>query len=147
MGSYLLFSISARIYAIPLESVEEVVKVDRYTEIPGMPIFVRGFFNLRGNIYTMIELDELIVKENIDADFNHIIVLKTPNQEVDKVAIVAETIRNVVELEPENFKNVPEAEDEAFKKFIEFMYVDSKESFNVLNVENILDLKEGLDDK
>ncbi len=142
MGSYLFIDISNRTFAIELEKVDEVLKVENFSIIPGSPNYVRGFLNLRGTIVTMIEMDSLIEKEESNKEFNHLVVLHTRDSEEDKVAIVAHRIMDVYNLDSEHIQEVPEAEDESFKKFVEKMYVDDQKSAYIIDINNVMDLKE-----
>lgn len=142
MASYLFIDISGRTFAVELEKVDEVVKVEHFSQIPGSPDYVRGFFNLRGTIVTMVEMDSLIEKERIEGDFEHLVVLHTRNSDEDKVAIVAHQIKDVYDLESEYIQDIPDAEDESFKAYVEKMYVDDERSAYIINIGSVMDLKE-----
>jgi len=142
MESYLFIDISDRTYAVELSKVDEVVKIEHFSKIPGSPNYVRGFFNLRGTIVTMIEMDSLIDKDKEVSDFDHLVVLHTRNNDEDKVAIVAHQIKDVYNLESEHIQDVPDAEEEAFKTFVKHMYVDNERSAYIIDIDNVLDLKE-----
>lgn len=43
-------------FAVPILSVQEIVKPIEYTRVPGTPDYVLGVFNLRGNVFPIINL-------------------------------------------------------------------------------------------
>ncbi len=43
-------------YAIPILSIQEIIKPIEYTRIPRTPAYVLGAFNLRGNVIPLIDL-------------------------------------------------------------------------------------------
>ncbi|HHD77364.1 MAG TPA: chemotaxis protein CheW [Campylobacteraceae bacterium] len=43
-------------YAIPILSIQEIIKPIEYTRIPRTPSYVLGAFNLRGNVIPLIDL-------------------------------------------------------------------------------------------
>lgn len=43
-------------FAVPILSVRDIVKPIEYTRVPGTPDYVSGVFNLRGNVFPLINL-------------------------------------------------------------------------------------------
>ncbi len=50
------FLIGSEEFAVPILSVQEIVKPIEYTRVPGTPDYVLGVFNLRGNVFPLIDL-------------------------------------------------------------------------------------------
>ena len=50
------FIIGSEEYAVPILNVVEIVKPIEYTRVPGTPPYVLGVFNMRGNVYPLINL-------------------------------------------------------------------------------------------
>jgi purine-binding chemotaxis protein CheW len=55
-GKYLTFNLGEEIYAIDIRSVTEIVGMQKITEVPESPAFVRGIMNLRGKIIPLIDM-------------------------------------------------------------------------------------------
>ena len=53
---WVIFLLQAQRYAVPSRFVREMTIIDNPTRIPNVPDFVRGVFNLRGNILPVIDL-------------------------------------------------------------------------------------------
>ncbi len=43
-------------YAVPILSIQEIIKPIEYTRVPSIPEYVLGVFNLRGNVIPLIDL-------------------------------------------------------------------------------------------
>lgn len=43
-------------FAVPILNVKEIVKPTDFTRVPGTPPYVLGVFNMRGNVYPLINL-------------------------------------------------------------------------------------------
>ncbi len=43
-------------FAVPILNVKEIVKPTEYTRVPSTPPYVMGVFNMRGNVYPLINL-------------------------------------------------------------------------------------------
>ncbi|MDP2902422.1 MAG: chemotaxis protein CheW, partial [Methylovulum sp.] len=55
-GQYLTFTLGDEIYALGILNIKEIINYGYLTEVPMMPIFVRGFINLRGSVVPVIDL-------------------------------------------------------------------------------------------
>jgi purine-binding chemotaxis protein CheW len=50
------FSLGGKDYGVDIMSVKEIAKADKFTFVPNAPSFVRGVYNLRGDIIPIIDL-------------------------------------------------------------------------------------------
>jgi purine-binding chemotaxis protein CheW len=50
------FSLGGRDYGVDIMNVKEIAKADKFTFVPNAPSFVRGVYNLRGDIIPIIDL-------------------------------------------------------------------------------------------
>ena len=50
------FLIGEEEYAVPILGIQEIIKPLEYTRVPGVPDYVLGVFNLRGNVIPLIDL-------------------------------------------------------------------------------------------
>jgi purine-binding chemotaxis protein CheW len=50
------FIVGEEEYAIPILSIQEIIKPIEYTRVPSTPAYVLGAFNLRGNVIPLIDL-------------------------------------------------------------------------------------------
>jgi len=56
MKQFLSFCLNAGIYAIPIESVESVVQVEEFIDLPKTSPYVKGLLNLRGEAVIVVDL-------------------------------------------------------------------------------------------
>lgn len=52
---YLTFYIDGAVYGVSLENVIEIIGVEKITEVPGIPRYIKGIINLRGKIAPVID--------------------------------------------------------------------------------------------
>lgn len=50
------FIVGSEEFAVPILSIQEIIKPLEYTRVPGTPAYVLGVFNLRGNVIPLINL-------------------------------------------------------------------------------------------
>jgi purine-binding chemotaxis protein CheW len=55
-GKYLTFALGAEEYGLPVLKVREIIKVMDITQVPQVPVHVRGVINLRGKVIPVIDL-------------------------------------------------------------------------------------------
>ncbi len=55
-GQFLTFRSRGERFALPVETIREIIEFGSITRIPAMPGFIRGVINLRGNVVPVIDL-------------------------------------------------------------------------------------------
>ncbi|MBN2887372.1 MAG: chemotaxis protein CheW, partial [Chromatiaceae bacterium] len=54
-SSYVTFSLADETYAIDVLQVQEVLKLTEIAPVPGVPDYILGIINLRGDVVTVID--------------------------------------------------------------------------------------------
>ncbi len=67
-GKYLTFVLGNESYGIGIEYVTEIIGILPITEVPELPIFIRGIMNLRGRIIPVMDMRLRFKKEFVDYD-------------------------------------------------------------------------------
>jgi purine-binding chemotaxis protein CheW len=62
----ILFMLGHSLYAIPIEKVSEINKIEEITILPKAPKFIEGVINLRGNVVPVIDLRKRFGMEQIE---------------------------------------------------------------------------------
>lgn len=62
-GKYLTFSLGKEEYGIEIKHVTEIVGLEKITEVPELPAYVKGIINLRGEIIPVIDVRLRFKKE------------------------------------------------------------------------------------
>jgi purine-binding chemotaxis protein CheW len=53
---YLTFDVAGEIYAVKIQSVTTIVGVQHISEIPDLPVYVKGVMNLRGKVIPVMDV-------------------------------------------------------------------------------------------
>ena len=106
---YLIFSIGDERYGIPIRYVIEIIGIEEITQVPELPIYVKGIINLRGKIIPVMDVRLRFKKEEKEYDDRTcIIVIEIENVLfgliVDQVKEVA-SINEVNIAPPPNISN------------------------------------------
>ncbi len=89
----ILFSLGKGYYAIPIENVFEIKKIQEITVVPKSPKYIEGVINLRGNVVPIINLRKRFGMELVEfSKKNKIIIVEVGKRQfgliVDAVAEV-----------------------------------------------------------
>ncbi|CBG39638.1 chemotaxis protein CheW [Helicobacter mustelae] len=97
-------------FAIPILNVIEIVKPIEYTRVPGTPNYVLGVFNLRGNVFPLINLRLKFGLSAIaqDKDTRYLVI-----KHEDKTAgFVIDKLTEAIRLKHSEIDSIPESFDE-----------------------------------
>jgi purine-binding chemotaxis protein CheW len=90
---YIEFAIDKEHYAIRIEDIHEIIKLQDITQIPNVTSYVKGVINLRGKIVPIISLRSLFQLQEIEQTrYARIIVV---NHLEDTVGIIVDRVNKV----------------------------------------------------
>lgn len=106
-----IFSLQDKCYGIPSEVVEEITGAVEWTQVPQTPDWIMGLINLRGNVISLIHLENFlnfdrkdIRQENIC--YNNTVIIKNGKEKtafaVDKVQEVIDIDESLIQLASES---------------------------------------------
>ncbi|EQA43362.1 CheW-like protein [Leptospira broomii serovar Hurstbridge str. 5399] len=137
---FLSFFLGREIYGIPLAECKEVDHNKKILRIPCAPPYIEGIVNLRGDVVTILNLQNLFGKKsNPDKDKYSIIRLKGKKQ---AFAILADEVSDIIEVSEKNFEPCPSHLDERESRYIRNVAVFKGETLIVLNHEELLHLED-----
>ncbi len=131
-NKYISFNLNNDSYCIALDYVKEVLKDTSITNVPGIPNFIEGIMNLRGDYITVINLKNFL---DLDSTVNYekkpVIIVKYNEL---KLAFLIDKINELFEFQDDGVDN---SGDGYFSK--EFIYNETL--YTILNVEKIMEDK------
>lgn len=104
------FLVGSEEFAVPILDIQTIEKPIEYTRVPGTPAYVLGVFNLRGNVYPLIDLRAKfglpMIKQNKDTRY---IVIKH-NDEV--AGFVIDKLTEAIKIDESDIEPTPETLNE-----------------------------------
>lgn len=88
---YIEFGIEGDQYAIRIQDIHEIIKMQDITQIPNVKSYVKGVINLRGQIVPVISLRKLIE----DKEYSKATRIVVVNNREDTVGIVVDRVNKV----------------------------------------------------
>ncbi|MBN2233030.1 MAG: chemotaxis protein CheW [Deltaproteobacteria bacterium] len=143
-STYLTFTLGDEDYALEIGKVREVLDYTTITKVPRMPAFLRGVINLRGNVLPVIDLrlklgmpaaertvDTCIVTVVIDID-----------DEETQLGALTDSVKEVVELDPEQISPPPKIGTSIRNDFIIGMGHQDERFIIILDIDKVLSTDE-----
>jgi purine-binding chemotaxis protein CheW len=90
---YIEFAIESEQYAIRIQDIHEIIKIQDITQIPNVKPYVKGVINLRGKIVPVISLRNLFDLEEKEESKNTRIVVV--HHQEDTVGIIVDSVNKV----------------------------------------------------
>ncbi len=110
-GQYLVFVVGGSEYAVPIVRVREILQYGgvQVTRVPGVPPCFRGVMNLRGTVVPVVDLSvKLGLPESAPTRWSCVVLVDAQlGGETVPLAIVADQVSQVLELEPSEIEPVP----------------------------------------
>ena len=107
-NKYLLFNIGEEVYGIGIIHVTEIIEMQKITDVPDMPAYIKGVINLRGRVIPVMNLRLRFGMEEKSYDDRTCIIIVNMGETsmgliVDTVAEVHDILETNIE-PPPNFK-------------------------------------------
>ena len=102
---YLIFSIGREYYGIDIKYVTEIIGIEPITEVPELPVYIKGVINLRGKIIPVMDVRAKFKKEEKEYDDRTcIIVVEMGNI---CIGLIIDTVLEVVNIEESSISPLP----------------------------------------
>jgi len=138
----LVLELSSELYAIESAFIKEVLPLKEYTPVPGVPPFIKGIFNYRGKLLTLIDTSSLFklgAKSAQKGKYN--IIITTGNV---LTGFMADSIKGVRNLREDEIREKPAVMSGTLSQYLKWI---TKDQLPILDVEKIMKSSEFLVDE
>jgi len=106
---YLTFKLDEEIFALDVAKVREILEFTSITKVPQTPEFMRGVINLRGSVVPVIDMRLKFGMSATEQTINTCIIVVEVRMEDETIVLgaLADSVQEVVELEPEQIEAAP----------------------------------------
>lgn len=102
---YLIFHLAGEDYGVDIAYVTEIIGIQKITEVPDMPRFVKGVINLRGQVIPVMDVRErfgFALKE-----YNERTCIIVVDMKDMAVGLVVDQVQEVLDIPEENIEPPP----------------------------------------
>ncbi len=141
---YLTFQLAEETFAVNVAKVREILDFISITKVPRTPDFMRGVINLRGSVVPVVDMKLKFGMEETEKTVDTcIIVLEvTIDGETTIVGALADSVEEVVELEPGQIEPPPRIGMKLDTDFISGMGKLGEEFVIILDTDRIFTFEE-----
>jgi len=133
---FLTFGLGDREYGVEIRHVTEIIAIQKITEVPDMPPFVKGVINLRGYVIPVIDMRlRFQLPEQVYNERTCVVVV---NMNDTMVGLVVDTVEDVLSIPAEDISPPPEVLRGVSSRYIEGMGKVDDDVKIILNVERLL---------
>ena len=141
---YLSFKLDEEEFALDISKVREVLDFTKITKVPQTPAFMKGVINLRGAVVPVVDLDRKFGIKDTEKTVNTRIIIGEVSIEGDEtvLGVLADSVHEVMELEPESIEPAPKIGTRLNTDFIKGMGKRDDEFVMILDIDKVFSAEE-----
>jgi len=141
---YLTFKLGDEVFATDVAKVREVLDLTTITKIPRTPDFMSGVINLRGNVVPVVDLRLCFEMSKTEKTVNTCIVVVEIllDGESTVIGALADSVEEVIDLEPEQIEPAPRIGTQIRTDFIKGMGKRESQFIVILDMDRVFSAEE-----
>jgi len=135
-AQYCTFTLDSLYFGVDVLKVQEVIRYQEMTRIPGAPAVVSGLINLRGQLVTALDLRQrLQLQVRPDGQLPMNVVVRT---EEGATSLLVDEIGDVIELDDSTHERPPETIDAITREVVRGVHKLEGRLLLVLDIERLI---------
>lgn len=141
---YLSFKLDKEEFALDISKVREVLDFTKITRVPQTPGFMRGVINLRGSVVPVVDLNMKFGMDETKKTVNTRVIIGEIDVDGEDtiLGVLADSVHEVIELEPENIEPAPKIGTKLNTEFLRGMGKREEEFIMILNIDMVFSADE-----
>jgi purine-binding chemotaxis protein CheW len=141
LNQYLTFTLGDELFAIDISSVREILDDKKITKVPRTPPYMRGVLNLRGHAVPVVDLRLKFGMSATAMTVNTCVIITEIALDNEHVVIgaLADSVQEVVEIEPGQIDPPPRMGTAINAKFIHGMGKRNERFIMILNIDQVFE--------
>ena len=143
-NQYLTFRLDEEIFALEIGKVREVLDFTAVTKVPRTPEFMRGVINLRGSVVPVVDMRLKFGMPRTDKTVNTCIIIVeiVLDKETTILGALADSVQEVLELEPDQIEPAPRIGTRLNTEFIQGMGKREEQFIILLDIDRVFSSEE-----
>jgi len=143
---YLAFKLGDEVYAVDVAKVREILDFPPITKIPRTPDYMRGVINLRGSVVPVVDMRLKFGMSMTEKSVNTCIVVVEAllDNELTTIGALADSVQEVIELEPSNIEPPPKIGSRVKVEFLKGMEKIGESFLMILDIDKVFSSSEML---
>ncbi len=143
-NQYLTFKLEDEVFGLAIGKVREVLDFTTITKVPRTPEYMRGVINLRGSVVPVVDLRLKFGLAQTEKTVNTCIIIVEISMEgeITVLGALADSVQEVVELEPEQIEPAPKIGTKLNTEFIKGMGKREDQFIILLDIDKVFSNEE-----
>ena len=136
---YLTFKLDDEVFALGIDKVREVLDYTSITKVPHTPEFMRGVINLRGGVVPVIDMRLKFGLPRTEQTVNTCIIIVEVEVEGETTILgaLADSVQEVLDLEPQQIEPAPKIGTKLRTEFIRGMGRRDERFIIILDIDKV----------
>lgn len=138
-AQYLTFKLREEVFALEITRVKEVLEYTSVTKVPRTPDFMTGVINLRGNVVPVIDLNLKLGMPQTERTIDTCIIIVEILESGETLVLgaLADSVQEVIEIEPENIEPAPKIGTSLNIEFLKGMGKKDDHFMMILDIDKV----------
>lgn len=143
-NQYLTFKLEEEVFGLAVGKVREVLDFTTVTRVPQTPPYMRGVINLRGSVVPVIDLNLKFGMKKTEKTVNTCIIVTEIEMDGETTVLgaLADSVQEVVELEPDQIEPAPQIGTKLNTEFIKGMGKRDEVFIILLDIDRVFSYEE-----
>ena len=144
LTQFLTFKLGEEVFAIDVSQAQEVLEVTNITKVPKTPNFMPGVINVRGSVVPIVDMRLKFGMEKAERTIDTCIVVMEVSLGKETVVLgaMADSVQEVIELEPEQIEPPPQIGTKLKTEFIKGMGKRDDHFIIILDIDRVFSEEE-----
>ncbi len=136
---YLTFKLDDEVFALDITKVREVLDFTTVTKVPRTPEFMRGVINLRGSVVPVVDLRLKFAMSKTEKTVNTCVIIAevTVDNETTVLGVLADSVQEVMDLEPDHIEPAAQIGNARYTEFIKGMGKHNERFIIILDIDKV----------
>lgn len=141
---YLTFKLGEEIFALDISKVREVLDFASITKVPRTPEYMRGVINLRGTVVPVVDMRLKFGMSKTEKTVNTCIIIVEVTLDGDTAVLgaLADSVQEVIDLEPDHIEPSPRIGTRMRTEFIKGMGKRDDRFLIILDIDKVFSVDE-----
>jgi purine-binding chemotaxis protein CheW len=141
---YLTFKLEDEIFALDISKVREVLEYTTVTKVPRTPDFMCGVINLRGGVVPVVNMRLKFGMPDAEKTVNTCIIIVEVNLDGETTVLgaLADSVQEVMDLEPDQIEPAPKIGTRLNTDFIKGMGKHDNKFIMILDIDKVFSADE-----
>lgn len=135
----IVFQLKEKEYAIPVEQVQSIEKVQHITRVPGVASYIKGVINLRGVVAPIIDLRNRFGLGEADYSEHTRIIIAVLDQY--EIGLIVDAANDVLDIQQDSIEPPPEIIGGTEAEYINGVVKVGKRLLILLDLQKVMDKK------